>query len=238
MPIPTDFTALAPADFTAIIAAEDVIRQKLAPNQCNIPPADTRNHQNMGYDSSEFGDIVYTIADQHSITIPSDLDFVKIKKIYQLRSDLLKIKNNKSDVDKLVDSIVMATGIVLMRYFNRIYSNASEIAAKGDYPFSELVREAGKRYEKGPRSQGTATKVPAGTEVTINKVIPGELFINDGATVLKFTCSNELTGKLLSAETVTVNPGNSTPVPKGYTTIVVLNVSADTTGSFIVKLKK
>ena len=124
------------------------------------------------------------------------------------------------------------------RYFNRIYSNASEIAAKGDYPFSELVREAGKRYEKGPRSQGTATKVPAGTEVTINKVIPGELFINDGATVLKFTCSNELTGKLLSAETVTVNPGNSTPVPKGYTTIVVLNVSADTTGSFIVKLKK
>ena len=236
--IPNDLLALAPADKTAIIAAIDTIRQKLNPNLLNLPNDEVKKHQNMGYSSSEFADIVMEIATQHSITIPGDVNFTKVQRVYSLRNDLISIKNNKTDIDSLIDNLIMVAGIILMPILNSIYLNAARITEKGDYDFNDLVKQAGKRYVKGPRSQGTGYKITAASEATINKVIPGELFINDGTTILKFTCSNVLSGKLNTSETVTVLPGNSKSVPAGYTTIVVFNASTDTEGSFIVKQKK
>jgi len=237
MPMKEITTGLSPANMTAALGAINALRQILLPNMANLTPEERKKFMKLGYSSQPFADIIISMGTQHSETIPVDIDFDLVKTVYHYRRDLVTLKDNKRDVDELIDDLLMITGILLMGWFNRIYSNAHDMAKRSNYPFSDLVTEAGIRYQKHTSFPGRTFGINAGIEVTIQGVVPGGLFVNNGTTVLKFTCGPDLSGKVRNQETFTVLPGNSVKVPKGYTIIVVANSSTDTAGSFSVKIR-
>jgi hypothetical protein len=236
MPMCEIKTGITPADLAAGLGGIDALRQILLPNIANLTPDERKKFQKLGYSSQAFADIIISMATQHSATIPVDIDFGLVQTVYNYCKDLLTLKNNKLDVDELIDDLIMITGIQLMGWFNRIYSNAKDIARRSNFPFNEMVAEAGTRYVRSARTAGTNFSINAAVEITIKHVVPGSRFANQGTTVLKFSCGPDLSGKVKHLEPFTVATGNSVKVPKGYTTIVVANMSADTTGSFSVRI--
>jgi hypothetical protein len=191
----------------------------------------------MGDIKETFAGKVMNIGTLHSITVPADVTMATVKMLFDFHHDLKLLSADKKDVDELIDDLVMSTGIILMGMLNRIYENAQTLSSKGSYPFNDLVKDAGKLYARGPRQPGTVFAIAPGIEFTLSKVIPGCKFVNNGTTVIKFG-SVETAGSLKRQGVISVDPGNSVEVPSGWTTIVVINMSADTSGSFSVKVRK
>jgi hypothetical protein len=224
-------------DLAAALGGIDVVRLKLEPNRMNLTPGERKKTCKLGYASEPFAEMIMTMAAQHSNAVPSDIDIAKVQMVFDYRKDLLQLKNNKLDVDELVDDLIMNTGVLLMGWLNRIYSNARDMAKRSDYPFSEMVKEAGIRYQKSTKTTGTNFSITGDTEIIINHVIPGGNFVNNGSTVLVFGVGPDLAGKIRQSATYTVEPNTSVKVPKGFYTILVKNLSKETEGSFSVRIK-
>ncbi len=79
--------------------------------------------------------------------------------------------------------------------------------------------------------------IPQSVTISVTKVITGKILVNDGTTVIQFKPGNDLAGKVREAQPITVHPGDSAIIPKGWTSIDVINLSATTQGSFAVKVK-
>jgi hypothetical protein len=237
MPLIQITEGFAPADVTAIMAAVDVVRQKLIPNMVNFTPDEKKNYFILGFVRESFVDKMMTIATQHEDTVPVDVKMVVVNMLNQFYIDLKTIKANKSDVDDLIDNLILNTGILLLGSLNRVYNNARDLAEKGNYPFNDLVKEAGKLYEKGPKNTGTVFTIAGNAQVTINKVITKSSFVNNGTTVLKIAGISKLTGEWNMEDAIAITPGNSIKLQKGFSSIVVMNMSGDQDGNFIVKLK-
>jgi len=178
------------------------------------------------------------MGEQHDETVPVDINIVTVRMLFDFHKDLQLIKTDKSDVDSKIDNLQMNVGILLMNSLNRIYNTAKELAEKGNYPFNELVKEAGKICEKSPKSSGTLFTIEPGSQMIVKRLMAKNTFIDSGTTVLAFTWADEVSGKFRKQDAITVNPGNSEKIPKGYTSIAVFNMSADQAGSFTVKIKK
>jgi hypothetical protein len=185
-----------------------------------------------------FAEKVMTLGKQHEETVPVDVKMDVVSMLYQFYNDLQTIKTNKSDIDDLIDNLILNVGVILLSSLNRIYNTAHDLAKKSNFPFNDLVKEAGKIYEKSPRNKGTAYTIAANAQVIVNKVVSKSKFVNQGNTVLKLAGINKLTGQWALEDTLTITPGDSIPIPKGFGSIVVMNLSGGQEGSFIVKLKK
>jgi hypothetical protein len=227
-----------PADITGMLDDIDKIRQKFSPYHVNFTPKEKKKFFKLGDIRESFAEKVMNIGTQHDVTVPPDVDIDDLKKLYQFHKDVQQIKSNKSDVDDIIDNVLMDAGVLLLSALNRIYNTASELAEKGNYPFNDLVKEAGKIYEKSSRNYGTEFTIPPDAEMKISKIVSKSNFINNGTTVLAFTYADEVSGKFKKGDAQNVNPGNSVKIPTGYSTIVVFNMSADQTGLFTVKIKK
>ncbi len=229
---------LAVGDLPDILDAQDIIRQKFSPWQVNFTPEEKKKFFKLGYIRESFGDKIMLMGEQHPVTIPPDVDFNIVKTQFKFYQDLQLFKNNKADVDELIDCLIMNLGVLLLASFNRIYNTANDLSKKGNYPFSEMVKDAGQVYARDTQSSGTLFSIAKAGQMTINKLVPKSLFINSATTVLTINAADEVPSQYKQNNAITVNPGNSTPLPVGYTAIIVSNLSADTAGAFTVKLKK
>ncbi len=230
--------SLTPVQITALLDAEEIKRQILADWMVNFTPEEKKNYFKLGYIRESFADKVMVMGEQHAVTVPPDVDIDIVKMQYKFWQDLQLIKNNKADNDELIDCLIMNLGIILLGSFNRIYNNAKELSKKGNYPFSEMVADAGQAYARDSQSSGTLFSIAKAGQMTISKIVSKSLFINSASTVLTVNAADEVLSQFKQNNAITVNPGNSTPLPVGYTAIVVTNLSADTAGAFTVKLKK
>ncbi len=225
-------------DVPDILDAQDIIRQKFAPWSVSFTPEEKKHYFLLGYMRESFAEKIMVMGEQHAVTIPPDVDFAIVKIQYKFYQDLQLIKNNKADVDELIDCLIMNLGIILLGSFNRIYNTANDLSKKGNYPFSEMVTDAGQVYARDTQSSGTLFSIVKAGQMTVNKIVSKSLFINSASTVLTVNAADEVLSQYKQNNAITVNPGNSTPLPVGYTAIVVTNLSADTAGAFTVKLKK
>ncbi len=229
---------LTPAQITALLAAEDVKRQILQAWMVNFTPEEKKNYFKLGYIRESFAEKIMVMGEQHEVTIPPDVDFDTVKMQYKFYQDLELIRTDKADNDELIDCLLMNIGVVLLTSLNRIYNNANELSKKGNYPFSEMVKEAGQTYAKSKKSSGTLFSIVKAGQMTINKIVSKSLFINSGTTVLTVNAADAVPSQYKQDNAITVNPGNSIALPVGYSAIIVSNLSADTAGSFTVRLKK
>jgi len=229
---------LTPAKMIVLKDAEQIIRDAFSDWVVNLTPEEKKKYFKMGYIRGAFADKVMVIGDQHPETIPEGVDFPTVQMQYAFYNNLLLFKNNKSDVDELIDCLIINVGIVLLASLNRIYNYAKELSEKGNYPFSELVKDAGKAYAREKQSTGTVFTINPSSQITVKKIIANSLFVNGGTTVLTVIYGDEVLSKFRKEDVITVNPGNSAKIPKGYTSITVSNLSLDTVGAFTVRLKK
>ena len=91
-----------------------------------------------------------------------------------------------------------------------------------------------KHFNSKPgKNKPSSYKTPPGTKVTLGGVIPGKLFTNTGTSVLTLL---NVDGNI--ADTLIVNPYTGIKIPKGWTNVVITNLSDTADASYSVYMKK
>ena len=113
-----------------------------------------------------------------------------------------------------------------------------KVAAKNNAEIKTLVDEIAENWvNSGKKKANTVFSIASSSTITVANVVASKSFLNNGITLLKLKVGADLVSKFPLAESITVDPGNSVKIPKGWTIIEVTNLSGTAAGSFSIKIK-
>ncbi len=90
---------------------------------------------------------------------------------------------------------------------------------------------------RSKRKSDSVFSIAANSTITVANVVSEKSLVRNGITVLRLKVGAELVSKFPLVSAITVDPGNSAMIPKGWTVLEVTNLSATAAGSFSVRLK-
>lgn len=155
--------------------------------------------------------------------IDFDAEKADVDKACLVHSKMEQAKRNSEDYREARDN-----------FFNPVFSHVRAIGAFLKALYVNNSKELGHwGYtvdDSPPKPYRKKRKVRSGKPNTIKKVVTGTLFHNTGPTTLVF-----YKGSTVSGEGIAVNAREKASIPKGYTTITVVNQSMDEFGKCSVK---
>ena len=175
---------------------------------------------------------IVLMADSYNELMPTG---VSVAQLAAMRQEAL-------DCQKLGAAYGVLSGILLQRgkiLRNDVMFICTEIldngklAGKSNTGINDKVKEIkSTHYKKSAKKAASSFSINAASLIELSKVITGRACVNTGHTILSFLVKN---GNVV--DTFTVNPASSFKIPKGWTNIVVTNLSATEAGSFAVFVK-
>lgn len=191
----------------------------------------------MGQKSVGFVEDVYAAACAFSEVFPSTFNLEAFTKDIKLKGELPYIKQLFLSFVEKIDDTDLLLGSDLKVQALEAYGFL-KMAAKNNAAVKTSVDSIAEYWEgRGKKKANTTFSISSSSSVTVVNVVTGRAFLNNGSTLLKFKVGTDLIPKFPLAEAITVDPGNSAMIPKGWTIIDVTNLSGTAAGSFSVKLK-
>ncbi|MEI6122349.1 MAG: hypothetical protein WCQ95_01855 [Bacteroidota bacterium] len=190
----------------------------------------------MGRKSVDFVEKAYQAGKNHPDLILSTFDYDAFDKDMALKDNLTYFRQMIQDLLEKMNDTELLLGVDLIKQALYILA-ALQLAAKDNEDVKNLVAELSASYRQVSSSAANTYSIAPSASITVVNVVTGKLFVNNGTTILKFKSGNDLAGRPRTMDPITVDPGNSATIPKGWTSIEITNISATTEGSFSVKVK-
>ena len=220
---------LTPAVKTAADAIIVTLRASLDPVKINLTQTQTKGLLKVGAVKEAQIDAVETrLMIAHPETLPTGLTEILFAAMSQ----------EEKDSDSLEAALLSLAAIVgghskimqnnRMYYANQALDNGRQLA-KTVPAIATEVNEISTEFFSKTSSIKVATvfTIAPGAEITVTGVETESMFTNEGTTILKILVAN---GLLINA--ITLNPASGVLIPKGWTKIVVTNVSVTNEGQF------
>jgi hypothetical protein len=170
--------------------------------------------------------------------IPQSFDVAEFNKDMDLIDKLQQIETilDTRLMEKLRDTILQVRR-ELLEQADHGYGLLKMAAKQGNESVKAEVDKIAANIESvSSRYPASMQTVAENGTNTVSKTVPLSRVINIGSTILDLDGGPELSGGTRQP-TMRIMPKGSVVLPKGYTQIVVKNLSADTVGSFTVKVK-
>jgi hypothetical protein len=228
--IPNPFTPAIAANLTTALVG---IHTLLDPIVVTLSTAQTEGLAPVStVRDSEIEDIFSGVQSVYSQTLPTGVTLADLTAL-----NLEELNTSLALAACTAVSVILENHLKIVRNNQLAYARQSMdnagLAGKSN-PAIAAARKviSVKYYSKAAKKPATAYTVAAGGKITVNGVGAGKMFTNTGAATLSFLNLNGNAG-----DTITVGPASGAMVPKGWTNIVVTNLSATVDGSFTVFIK-
>ncbi len=174
------------------------------------------------------------INDVNTIFIKNNPDLVPKKvSITNYQQNLVTVATLKQIHAAQIDAANQTEKIIKAILHNQILdarlviANA-EVVAKNDSSVDDMVDDyKEKHHSRSATAVATEMDIATDAKVTVANVVTKKAFVNEGSVILTLAKEGGL-----STEVVKVNPAGSAIVPKGWTTVVVTNLSKTEPGKF------
>ncbi len=191
----------------------------------------------MGLKNTGFVNAVYTGIGAHLGILPSDFNMAAFTEDIKLKQELPYLKQLLVGLVEKMDDTDLLLGNDLMVAALYVYS-LMKVAAKNNAEIKTLVDEIAENWiNSGKKKANTVFSIASSSTITVANVVASKSFLNNGITLLKLKVGADLVSKFPLADPITVDPGNSVKIPKGWTIIEVTNLSGTAAGSFSIKIK-
>ncbi|MEI6123179.1 MAG: hypothetical protein WCQ95_06065 [Bacteroidota bacterium] len=227
---------VTPTNITNLEAIQGVINTEL-PCLVSLTNADRRKIRKMGTKHTGYVADVYVATKSNTSLLPGSFDFAEFTKDMELMDKLSYLKTIFMKIIEQFSDTEILLGHELMKQADFCYS-ILKLSAKDNASVKLVVDQIAQAY-LGQGRYKSATQFNFGPDdiTTINHVVVGSTFVNNGSTIVKFKAGPDLALRPRLLAPITVNPGNSAPIPKGWISIEVTNLSSTMDGSFMVKIK-
>ena len=226
--------SIDPADKATLISNASHIMDILK-FMVNLDPKTRKRLRKMATKRTGYVKDVYMAVLANSPAIPDTFDIDGYKSDMTLYDDLHELLGYFLPIVEGIQDTMLALGNDLMKQSDTCY-NYLQRAAKDNAPLTDTVARIGTAYRRSTPKAATAFTIAAAGATVIEHVKPGTRIVNTGTSVIKFKPGNDLASKVRIAY-ITIDPGNSEVIPKGYTSIVVENVSTTAEAIFTVRMK-
>ena len=191
----------------------------------------------MGTKNTGFVADIFAGVHAFSDEMPSSFDMAGFEKDMALKGQLPYVKQLFVSLVEKIDDTDLLLGNDLMNHALKGYA-LLKLAAKNNAAAKTMVDEIAEYFEgRGKVKSATVFSIAASSTITVANVVSERSLINNGITILKFKVGADLVSKFPLVSPITVDPGNSAMIPKGWTVLEVTNLSATAAGSFSVRLK-
>jgi len=223
-------TPLSPAIATSTTTAFGGIFTIINPLKTILTPKET----NMMIDVStnreaEIAVIIAELMVAHPETIPSTFTMTGMNELTQEEADTANLVATANSVVKILEDHLKIVKNNRMVWVNKVLDNARH-EGKSNAEIETVVKSISSRFF------GKSASI---TESTYNISIAGNIILKGVKTEKYLTNHHTSILKVLNVsgiltETLTVNPGNAVMIPKGWTNVVVTNLSGTEEGIFSV----
>jgi len=223
-------TALTPATtattttaFGALHVIIDPLKKILTPKETSMIIDVSTNRE------AEIAVIIAELMVAHPETMPSDLTIAVMNALTQEEADTMNLVAIANGIVKILEDHLKIVKNNRMVWANKSLDNARH-EGKSNEEIEAVVKSISSRF---------FGKTASITESTYNISIGGNIILKGVKTEKYLTNHHTCILKVLNVggiltETLTVNPGNAVMIPKGWTNIVVTNLSGTEEGVFSV----
>ena len=231
------FPTWDPAKKALAKTAFDGVKTILKDYLVNLTPEERKRVFKQGVGREPFVNDVSTTAHQYPTAIPDDCDLDTLDNVNAIRKDFGEIITYASSLIEGLNDALMLAGVQGLDICNDIYKYL-KITAQSNTPLSDKVKDLGKVYKKtSNRIPDTILGVPAGATIQLKGLVRLSRIVNVGETVLICKCAIELGGSVKAFDDINIEPGGSFRLPKGITSVYIVNSDATKAGSISIKLK-
>ena len=222
---PTVVTAFG----TALVATHTVVDPLVTP----LTPSQSAGLINVGpMKGAEISDIITELMATYPGTIPPNITMAIINSLQQEEKDCnaaqaacIALANIFDNHGKIIRNNLM---VITGQSFD-----IAKLLGKTNTAIETVVKSLTETYNsRSTPSVGTKYTVAMGGNVAVNGVNPLKTFTNDGMAMLSIL---NVGGN--AANTIKVYPNSATALPKGWTNILVTNLSLTIEGSFLLFIK-
>jgi hypothetical protein len=230
--ISASITPAAKAELEAV-AANILV---LLPFLINLTPAQRKKIRKMATKHTGYVADVFNAVIANPTAIPATFSIPEYTKDKVLFDDLTYVCNLFETIVEAMRDTLLQLGSELMLQSDASYDYLKR-AAKDNAPLSEIVGKIGTAFAGQGKSKNVSEfMVPPKGSVNVDGVVQNRSILNSGNTMLLMKPGADLANKVKGAD-IQINPAVSVKIPAGYTSIIVINVSETTEGSFSLKIK-
>ncbi len=223
-------TPLSPAIATSTTTAFGGIYTIINPLKTILTPKETSMMIDVSTNrEAEIAVIIAELMVAHPETIPSTFTMTVMNELTQEEADTNNLIATATAVVKILEDHLKIVKNNRMVWVNKVLDNARH-EGKSNAEIEAVVKSISSRF---------FGKTASITESTYNISIAGNIILKGVKTEKYLTNHHTSILKVLNVsgiltETLTVNPGNAVMIPKGWTNLVVTNLSGTEEGIFSV----
>jgi hypothetical protein len=234
MPNPDFLVTLTDAEKDAIFGHIDAI-EAILHFRVNLTPKQRQEKCKMG--TKNYGKVknVHDAAMAVPEAIPAAYPIADFTTRMVLNEDMHLIANRINSLAESVDDTRLLLRSVLMDD-KAIFYRLLKIAAKGNLPVDAILEKLLAAHKKKPYAKPVEYTIAPKGKITIENVATGRKLVNTGNSVVMLRPAAGLT--VNQREAKLIDPESSVVVPKGWTSIEVLNQSETAEAGIAVRLKQ
>ena len=222
-PLTPAITATTTTAFGALHVIIDPLKKILTPKESSMIIDVSTNRE------AEIAVIVAELMVAHPETIPPDLTIAIMNALTQEEADTMNLVAIANGVVKILDDHLKIVQNNRMVWANKSLDNGRH-EGKSNSEIESVVKSISSRFFNRSASITESTyNISISGNIILKGVKTGKYLTNHHTSILKVLN----VGGILT-DTLTINPGNAVVIPKGWTNVVVTNMSGTEEGIFSV----